>query len=199
MVKAKTMNRFAIIFWILLFTGFLFGCAPIQKSVPAASLSLSFGQLQMRNNSVSLLYDLLGDEKNVSKVLIIKGNRESLHSLIKNISATTGDGAKRLEQLAKIDPTLNLHALELPAGEKATRDAIAKTEEKELLFSSGENFEFTLLLTQADALSYGWHLAKIAAENSADPAQIREFDSLNVALQNLYQQVVALMRSPPAK
>jgi hypothetical protein len=87
----------------------------------------------------------------------------------------------------------------LPAGEKATRDAIAKTEEKELLFSSGENFEFTLLLTQADALSYGWHLAKIAAENSADPAQVREFDSLSVALQNLYQQVVALMRSPPAK
>ncbi len=153
----------------------------------------------MRNNSVSLLYDLLGDEKNVSKVLLIKGSREAMHSLIEAISATTGDGAKQLEQLAKADPTLNLHAIELPPGEKATRGAITKTEEKELLFSSGENFEFTLLLTQADALSYGWHLAKIAAENSADPAQIREFDSLNVALQNLYQQVVALMRSPPAK
>jgi hypothetical protein len=193
------MNRLTIIYWTLFFTGFLFGCAPIPKAVPPASPSLSIGQLQMRNNSVSLLYDLLGDEKNVSKVLIIKGNRESLHSLIKNISATTGDGAKRLELLAKKDPTLNLRALELPAGEKATRDAIAKTEEKELLFSSGENFEFTLLLTQADALSYGWHLAKIAAENSADPAQVREFDSLSVAMQDLYKQAVALMRSPPAK
>jgi hypothetical protein len=193
------MNRLAIIYWTLFFTGFLFGCAPLPKAVPPASPSLSIGQLQMRNNSVSLLYDLLGDEKNVSKVLIIKGNRESLHNLIKNISATTGDGAKRLEQLAKKDPTLNLRALELPAGEKATRDAIAKTEEKELLFSSGENFEFTLLLTQADALSYGWHLAKIAAENSIDPAQIREFDSLSVAMQDLYKQAVALMRSPPAK
>jgi hypothetical protein len=168
--------------------------APVKNSPTIAA-----EKLQMRNNSVSLLYDLLGDEKNVSKILIIKGNRESLHSLIKNISATTGDGAKQLEQLAKADPTLNLHAIELPPGEKATRDAIAKTEEKELLFSAGENFEFTLLLTQADALSYGWHLAKIAAENSADPAQIHEFNSLKVALQNLYQQVVALMRSPPAK
>jgi hypothetical protein len=193
------MNRLAIIYWILLFTGFLSGCAPIQKSILPASPSRSIEQFQMRNNSVSLLYDLLGDEKNVGKVLIIKGNRESLHNLIKNISATTRDGAKRLEQLAKTDPTLNLHALELPAGEKATRDAIAKTEEKELLFSSGENFEFTLLLTQADALSYGWHLAKIASENSTNPAQIREFDSLSVAMQDLYKQIVALMRSPPAK
>ena len=193
------MNRPAIIFGILFVAGFLLSCAPIQKKIPPASPSLSIGQLQMRNNSVSLLYDLLGDEKNVGKVLIIKGSRESLHSLIKNISAATGDGAKRLEQLAKTDSSLNLHALELPAGEKATRDAIAKTKEKELLFSSGENFEFTLLLTQADALSYGWHLAKIASENSADPAQIREFDSLNVAMQDLYKQVVALMRSPPAK
>jgi hypothetical protein len=194
------MKRFMPVFGILFCAGIFCGCATVQKPAsPKNSPAISAEKLQMRNNSVSLLYDLLGDEKNVSKVLIIKGSRESLHSLIKNISATTGDAAKRLEQLAKTDPTLNLHALELPPGEKATRDAIAKTEEKELLFSSGENFEFTLLLTQADALSYGSHLAKIAAENSADPAQIHEFDSLNVALQNLYQQVVALMRSPPAK
>ncbi|HEY1717002.1 MAG TPA: hypothetical protein VGH42_01760 [Verrucomicrobiae bacterium] len=153
----------------------------------------------MRNNSVSLLYDLLGDEKNVSKVLIIKSDREQLHSLIKAISATADDGAKQLEQLAKADATLNLHAIELPPGEKATRDAISKTKEKELLFSSGENFEFTLLLTQADALSYGWHLAKIASDNSPQPEQVREFDSLSAAFQDLYKQVVALMRSPPAK
>jgi hypothetical protein len=176
------------------------GCAHLPKSAPEKnSLAISTEGLQMRNNSASLLYDLLGDEKNVGKVLIIKGNREALHSLIKDISVTTGDGAQWLEQLAKTDPTLNLHAIELPPGEKATRAAIARTEEKELLFSSGENFEFSLLLTQADALSYGWHLAKIAAENSSQPEQVHEFDSLSVAMQDLYKQVVALMRSPPAK
>jgi hypothetical protein len=194
------MKRFISIFGILFCAGIFCGCAHLPKPAPVKnSPTIAAEKLQMRNNSVSLLYDLLGDEKNVSKVLIIKGSREAMHSLIKDISVTTGDGAKRLEQLAKTDPTLNLYALELPPGEKATRDAIAKTEEKELLFSAGENFEFTLLLTQADALSYGWHLAKIAAENSIDPSQIREFDSLNVAMQDLYKQVVALMRSPPAK
>jgi len=194
------VKRFITICGFVFCAGIFCGCAQLPKPAPVKnSPALSAEKLQMRNNSVSLLYDLLGDEKNVSKVLIIKGSRAAMHSLIEAISATTGDGAKRLEQLAKTDPTLNLHALELPPGEKATRDAIAKTEEKELLFSSGENFEFTLLLTQADALSYGWHLAKIAAENSADAAQIREFDSLNVALQDLYKQVVELIRSPPAK
>jgi hypothetical protein len=194
------MKHFITVLGILFCAGIFCGCAALPK--PASqknSPAISADELQMRNNSASLLYDLLGSEKNVSKVLIIKGGREALHSLVKDISVTTGDGAKWLEQLAKTDPTLNLHAIELPPGEKATRDAIARTEEKELLFSSGENFEFTLLLTQADALSYGWHLAKIAAENSADPVQIREFDSLNLAMQDLYKQVVALMRSPPAK
>jgi hypothetical protein len=189
---------FIPIFGILFCAGIFCGCASFHKTAPVQNApALSAEKLQMRNNSVSLLYDLLGDEKNVSKVLIIKGNREELHKLIKAISATAAAAAKQLDQLAKADATLNLHAIELPAGEKATRDAISKTKEKELLFSSGENFEFSLLLTQADALSYGWHLAKIAAENSSQPEQVQEFDSLSVAMQDLYKQVVALMRSPP--
>jgi hypothetical protein len=193
------MKRFASIFGILFLAGFFCSCAPIQKTITPASPPLSIEKFEMRNNSVSLLYDLLGDEKNVSKVLIIKSDRAALHQLIKTISATAGNGAKQLDELAQADPSLNLHAIQLPVGEKATRDAISKTKEKELLFSSGENFEFTLLLTQADALSYGWHLAKIAAENSSRPEQVKEFTSLSLAMQDLYKQVVSLMRSPPAK
>ena len=194
------MKQLIPIFGILFCAGILCGCATFQKTAPPKNApAISAEKLQMRNNSASLLYDLLGDEKNVSKVLIIKGNREELHRLIKKISTASGDGAKQLEKMAKGDPTLNLHALELPAGEKATRDAISKTKEKELLFSSGENFEFTLLLTQAEALSYGWHLAKIAAENSSQPEEAREFMSLSVEMEDLYNQVVPLMRSPPAK
>ena len=194
------MKRSMQIFGILFCAGIFCGCATFQKTAPPKNAAaFSAEKLELRNNSASLLYDLLGDEKNVGKVLVIKGNREELHRLIKTISTVSGDGAKQLERMAKGDPTLNLHAIELPAGENATRDAISKTEEHELLFSSGENFEFNLLLTQADALSYGWHLAKIASENSSQPEQVQEFDSMSEAMQNLYKQVVALMRSPPAK
>jgi hypothetical protein len=61
--------------------------------------------------------------------LIIKHNSPALGKLIKAISKTAGDGADELETLAKNDKTLNLHALQLPPGETATRAAISKTKE----------------------------------------------------------------------
>jgi len=156
-------------------------------------------RLETRNNAVSLLYDLFQDEKNVKMVLIIKRNSAELGKLIDAVSQTSNDAAKRLEALAKDDPAVRLHALELPAGEKATRASIAKTKEHELLFSSGNNFEFQLLLTQTDALSYGWHLAKIAAENSTQPEEVRAFTEISGAYENLYEQVVAMLRAEVKK
>jgi hypothetical protein len=194
------MKRFIPIFGILFCAGIFCGCAALQKPAPAKNATaIPAEKLQMRNNSVSLLYDLLNDEKNVSKVLIIKRNSDELGRLIKAISVSSRDAQKQLDAMAQEDSTLNLHAIELPTGEKATRDSISKTKERELLTSSGENFQFQLLLTQADALSYGWHLAKIASENSARPEQVREFDEIHAAMKNLYDQVVTMIRSTPAK
>ncbi len=156
-------------------------------------------KVALRNNAASLLYKLLNDEKNVSKILIIKQDRKELHQLINAISTTTGDAAKRMTELAETDPSLNLQSLELPSGEKAARDAIAKTKEHELLFSSGKEFEFRLLLSQAQAMSYGSHLAKVTAENSDLPDEKKAFQSLEVALNDLYQQVVTLMHNPPVQ
>jgi hypothetical protein len=175
------------------------GCASVQKTVPPPVAATDSKKIELRNNAVSLLADLLDQEKNVSKVLIIKRNTKELGEIIKAISRTAGAGAEQLKTLAANDPSLNLHALELPPGEKATRAAIAKTKEHELLFSSGENFEFNLLLTQTDALSYGSHLAGIAAENSPFPEQAEAFHALDVALNDLWQQVITRMRSLPPK
>jgi hypothetical protein len=193
------MKRFIPVLEIIFCAGIFCGCANMKNSPPPIVSMPNAKKIELRNNAVSLLYDLLNDEKNVSKILIIKSNSDELGRLIKAISVSSDDAQKQLDALAKTDPTLKLHALELPAGEKATRDAIAKTKEHELLFSSGENFEFNLLLTQADALSYGWHLAKIAAENSSQPQEVREFNSMSVAMQDLYKQAVAMMRTPSAK
>jgi hypothetical protein len=193
------MKISALICTGLLLAEFFCGCATVQKSVPPTISATDSKKIELRNNAVSLLADLLNDEKNVSKVLIIKSSSKETSVIIKAISRTAGDGAKQLETLAKNDPSLKLHALELPPGEKATRAAIAKTKEHELLFTSGENFEFNLLLTQTDALDYGSHLAKIAAENSPFPEQAREFHALDLAFNNLWQQVIVRMRSLPAK
>jgi hypothetical protein len=175
-------------------------CGRANARKPGASRPAEdAGKIEVRNNAASLLANLLGDEKNVSKILIIKHNSAELGKLIKSISKTAGDGAGQLETLAKSDATLNLHALQLPPGEVATRAAISKTKEHELIFSSGEKFELNLLLSQTDALDYGSHLAKIAAENSSLPEQQKKFHSLDVALNARLQEVIAKLRALPGK
>ena len=169
------------------------GCTQ-TKHLESGRGALPVGEkLGTRNNAASLLYDLLGNEKNVSKILIVKSNSESLGRLIKAISEQSADYQKQLDGLASNDVNLNLHVLELPPGEKAARAAAAKTEEHELLFSSGKEFEFNLLLTQAEALSYGGHLALIAAKNSSQPEEVHIFTMMSQTMNQLHDQVIVQM------
>jgi hypothetical protein len=179
----------------ILFAGLLFcGCAHYENKQPVNATAAVAKKIEARNNAASLLYQLVGEEKNISKILIIKGNSEELGRLIKAISKAAADSEKRLESLASNNLDLNLHSIELPQGERETRDAVATTEEHELFFSSGKEFAFNLLLTQAQALNYGWHLAKIAAENSSRPEEVQEFTATSQIMKNLYDQVIAQMR-----
>jgi hypothetical protein len=179
----------------IFFAGFLFcGCAHFENKQSLKGVPVTGKKDEPCNNAASLLYQLVGEEKNVSKILIIKSHGVELGGLIKAISQMAAESEKRLESLASNNLDLNLHAIELPQGENATRDAVAKTEEHELLFSSGKKFEFNLLLTQAQALNYGWHLAKIAADNSSRPQEIQEFTAISEAMKKLYDQVITQMR-----
>ncbi len=56
-----------------------------------------------------------------------------------------------------------------------------------------------MLLTQVDALSYGWHLAKIAADNSQRPEEVRAFVEISAALANLDQQAVEMLKAEAKK
>jgi hypothetical protein len=174
----------------------LFGCSTAGPATSSVIPAPADEKMQVRNNASSLLAQLLDEEKNVSKILIIKHASREVSQLIEAISAAAGDSANRLKGLAQGDPTLDLTRQDLPAGEKASRDAEGKTEEHELLFSSGANFEFNLLLTQAQALGYGSHLAKVAADNSADPREADALLAMSKALDELLDRVKASMRSP---
>lgn len=150
-------------------------------------------------NSASLLADLLNNEKNLNKILLIKGHSRELGELVDAISHAAADGEDQLKALAQRDPALNLKALELPSGEQAARKAMAKTKEHELLFSAGDNFAFNLLVTQTDALNYGSHLAAIVADNAPDSETARQFHALATTLEGLFKQVTAQIRSLPRK
>lgn len=165
---------------------------PIEETPPSGKGTFD---LPTRNNALALLDDLLGDEKNVSKVLIIKRNSDALGKLIENISKTSGEGAKMIEVLAKSEPALNLKGTDLPPGETATRKAISKTKEHILLHSKDAEFEFQLLLTQTEALNYGSHLAMVVAENESNAERVREFLRLSSQLRGLNEQVLAMLRA----
>jgi hypothetical protein len=142
-----------------------------------------------------LLHQLLDEQKDVSILRFIKREHYDVKNLIKKIATTSGTGARLLEEFAKDDPSIQLDDIRLPPGELATRDAIASTKEKELLSQTGDEFELTLLLTQTEALSYAWHLAKVAGENEPQPDRARALAGVSEDMQNLYHEVFVMLLS----
>lgn len=167
---------------------------PSQTTPPSADATKS-SDPAIRNNSLALLSDLMSDEKHLSKILIIKRESRELKELVKDISKTADNAAERLEDLAKQEG-LPLENIALPPGEQATRKAIAKTKKDLLLHSKNADFELQLLLTQAQALNYGMHLASVISENEPQPRRAREFSDLSARLKQLYERTVTLLRRP---
>ena len=167
----------------------LTGCQSPRVNSPSGN------SVSTRNNCYSLLHQLLDEQKDVSLLRFIKSEHSDVKTLVKRIATTSGTGAKLLEKFAKDDPSIRLDDLRLPPGELATRDAIASTKEQELLSQTGDKFELTLLLTQTEALSYAWHLAKVAGENEPQPERARALAGIGQDMQNLYQEVFVLLLS----
>src|SRR5712671_2244082 len=65
----------------------------------------------------ALLFDLLGDEKDVAKIRFIKHPRPGVTTLLKEISRVSSDAHKQLELFGKADKSLNLTDPRLPMGE----------------------------------------------------------------------------------
>ena len=149
--------------------------------------------LATRNNCYSLLHQLLNEQKDVSMLRFIKREHTDVKNLVMKIATTSATGAKLLEEFGKDDPSISLDDIWLPPGELATRDAIASTKEKELLSQTGDEFELTLLLTQTEALSYAWHLAKVAGENEPQPDHARALAGVSKDMQDLYHEVFVML------
>ena len=163
---------------------------------PRARSPVDSGAAQTtRNNCYSLLHQLLSDEKNVSLLRFIKREQTDVKNLVKKIAAHSATGAKLLEEFARHDPSIKLDDMRLPPGEAATREAIGSSRKKQLLGHSGDEFELALLLTQTEALSYAWHLAKVAGENEAQPERARALAGVSEDMKNLYHEVFALLLS----
>jgi hypothetical protein len=186
------MKFTAPLFTLMLATAcVLTGCQSPKAKAPGGGGAA----LATRNNCYSLLHQLLDDQKNVSILRFIKREQDDVKNLVKRIAAASGAGAKVLEEFAKHDPSIILDDIRLPPGEAATREAIGSTKKKELLGHTGDEFELSLLLTQTEALSYAWHLAKVAGENELQPERARAVAGVREDMKSLYQEVFKLLLS----
>ena len=186
-----------MIFRLLPLLFFLCGCASLHESsstTPAQS-NVREGQVLRAHDThgYALLFKLLGDEKNVSKLLIIKRERAELRDLIRDIAQLCGQAHEELERFAKADPGLNLKTNGLPAVEIGTRDAIGKTKAKQLLTESGKEFELRLLIAQHEALAYGTHLAATIGKAETDAPRARFLRRLSSDLEVLENRVTSML------
>jgi hypothetical protein len=150
----------------------------------------------LRNNAASLLYDLLGDERNVNKLLLIKRESPELRGLITTIASVCAGAQNRLDREAQSDPTLSLKSTDLPPGEDAMRKAESKARASLLLRSGGADFEFHLLFSQAQALGYAEQLALVASRDKSVPGTAEALANISEQMKILHQQVIAMLREP---
>jgi hypothetical protein len=169
----------------------LTACQPPTAKTPSGTSAAQ----STRNNSYSLLHQLLAAQQDVSMLRFIKREDSDVKILINKIAANSAAGAKLLEEFVRRDPSLKLDDLLLPPGEVATREAIAATKKTELLGQTGYEFEPTLLLTQSEALSYGWHLALVASKNESQPERARALAGVSKDMEGLYGEVFVMLLS----
>jgi len=141
----------------------------------------------------ALLFDVLKDEKDVAKLLIVKRERAQLRALVKEISEAAGRASRQLETFAKSDHPLDLTGQGLPTAEVETRAAIAKVKSKELLTESGKQFELKLLLSQSEADTYAAHLAETVAKNESRPERADYLRQVATDMHGLQRKVAAML------
>jgi hypothetical protein len=146
-----------------------------------------------RNQGYSLLYGLVSQQKDVDKLLLIKGETSEVQTVIKKIAAATANATARLEEFAKKDSSLELEVESLPVPEQKTRSAIESSKTKSLLFSGGSQFEVRLLLSQAEGMSYGGHLAEVVSGLDSDPQRKQYFSDLSVEFLKLHDAVLDIL------
>jgi len=166
------------------------GCATVQKVLPTAA----WHQARVRNEGYSLLYQLLNQESDVGKILIIKHADPPVANIIKEIASTCDQAKKELEGFHKKDRRLSFEMANLPEMEQKTRAAIQSTVTKQLLTSSGKTFERRLLFTQAEAMNYAAHLAQVLHDQEGDPLRKKFLDALAQRCITFHDQVVDLIK-----
>ncbi len=175
-----------------LLVALLLTAAPLARGA-APELSHVKIRAQDRSDGYALLYELAEDESAVDKILILKSASTNTTAMINEIAQNARKARQQLEAYAAADRHLRLGEKHLPLIEQKTRDDIGVATRNELLFSSGKNFELRLLFTQAQAMQYGAHLARVLRDHE-DHSDRRDYlDAMAREWDELYRRVMGLL------
>jgi len=148
-----------------------------------------------RNEGYSLLYDLARKLKDVNKLLLVKKEQADVKDVIEEIARLMSDAERQLKEFANDDPALNLKIQSLPRAEQKTRASIESARAKQLLLSSGQQFELRLLLSQAEGLTYGTHLARVLLQQEKDIRRKMFLEEFSRQGERLNDTVIHLLSS----
>ena len=168
----------------------LTGCQSPKAAHPFES---NAAQQATRSDCYRWLHHLLNEQKDIGALRLIEREHSDVQNLIKTIATFSGAGSKLLEEVAKLDPSIDLDGIRLQLGEAALSGGIASTKEKQLSSQTGDDFELTLLLSQTETLSNAWHLAKVAGENESQPDRTRALAGISEDMRNLHQEVFVML------
>jgi hypothetical protein len=163
------------------------GCAAQRAPAPAAAAGHA-------GHGYALLHELMGNEKDVSKLLLIKDEPKPFEQVIDEISDVAGEAHEQLEALADAAPPVDLRDTGLPTAERRARDAIADMRQKQLLAASGRELELELLLSQNEALVYAIGLTDALARSESNRERLAFVRALRHDVTRLQSDVVGLLR-----
>lgn len=185
--RIAAVSLFSLAMWLLV------ACQAAQTSSSAHHIDAA---VATRNQGYALLYSTIEDESRLDQTLIIKNPSPQVKDLLIAIAQFAGTAKQALQAHADADPSLDLKIDGLPAMETKTRKAISGSTTKQVLFSSGKEFEFTILLTQHEALNYITHLAAVLARQESNEARKTYLNSLAKESGILHARVIALLKAP---
>lgn len=146
----------------------------------ASELTMGYGSLAQ----------LLGDERSVDKLLLVKSVSPETEQLVKDIAEISATAYDRLQELSKLPPAVATDwPSELPVVEAATRDSIATKTALDLLFSA-DTFEVRLLMSQGQALRYGRFLIEAVAARDPNEARGEWLSGLAGEYEECYKRTV---------
>lgn len=141
----------------------------------------------------ALLHGLLDQNRRVDQAprIPFRSVSDETADLLERIARACADGAQRVRRAAEGSARIGLDEDGLPAVERATRDAIAATNRRELLGGDRAMFELNLLLSQAEATRYASHLARALAARENDSRRRAMLEQLAETFEALRVEVVA--------